>query len=203
MTDNIKHHYRNLLKVHGDTHEAAQYSSRASQEARFEILTSIADLNGARILDFGCGTGHLATYLRRRWVDFSYTGVDLVSDFFPYAREKHPEHRFGHWQDFCEERFDYIFVSGVFNNVLDDNWFFFTETIKNLYGATDKGLAFNLMSSYVDYFDPELWYVRPEQVFTFIKSLTPFLSLRNDYVVKDTSVPFEFAVYAYRGPRIK
>lgn len=200
MKDTLRSHYQRLLQSHGDSHEAAQYSSRASQEARYEILAQIGDLRGASILDFGCGSGHLATFLKERGIDCRYTGVDIVEDFFPYARAKHPEHRFGIWDDFAAESFDYVLVSGVFNNRVDDNEAFFRSSVERLFARVVKGLAFNLMSSYVDYQDAGLWYAQPEQVFGFVKTLTPYATLRNDYVVKDTRVPFEFVVYAYKAP---
>ncbi|OYT88078.1 MAG: hypothetical protein CFE46_06515 [Burkholderiales bacterium PBB6] len=195
-------HYRSLLNSHGDTFEAAQYSSRASQEARYDILVQVADLQGARVMDFGCGTGHLATYLKERGVDCQYTGIDIVEDFFPYARAKHPDHRFGRWEDFEGERFDYIFVSGVFNNRMPDNEAFFTNTVKRLFERCDGALSFNAMSTWVDFQDPGLWYIAPEKVFAFLKTLTPYITLRNDYVVKRMPVPFEFAAYAYRAPLV-
>ncbi len=201
MSDKLKQHYKALLDKYGDAPEAVQYSCRASQEARYEILTQIADLNGCKILDFGCGTGHLASYLKTKGICCEYTGIDIVEDFFPYARDKHPEHRFGFLDDFKEEYFDYAFVSGVFNNKMDDNLKFFQDSVKLLFSRVEKGLAFNLMSSYVDYEDDELWYVDPEEIFAFMKSVTPYVTLRNDYVVKeDCVVPFEFAVYARCAP---
>lgn len=193
-------HYRGLLLAHGDSFEAAQYSSQASQEARYEVLTAVGDLQGCRILDFGCGTGHLATYLQQRGIDCRYTGIDIVDEFFPIARAKHPQHRFGRWEDFEGERFDHVFVSGVFNNCMADNWGFFSSMVDKLFARCDIALSFNLMSTWVDYKDPGLWYVEPERVFPLMKKITPFVSLRNDYVVKDVGVPFEFAVHAWRQP---
>ena len=201
MNTELIEHYRGLLRNHGDSFEAAQYSSRESQEARYRILTQVGDLQGKRVLDFGCGSGHLATYLEEQGLRCRYTGVDIVEDFFPIARAKHPEQRFGRWEDFQHERFDYVLVSGVFNNRMPDNESFLSETLEMLFGVCDQALSFNLMSTYVDYQDPGLWYVSPEKVFTIVKRLTPFITLRNDYVVKQVSVPFEFAVYAYRDPR--
>ena len=200
MNDRIADHYRSLLQAHGDSHEAAQYSSRDSQEARYAVLAGVGDLRGARVLDFGCGTGHLATWLQGRGIDCRYTGVDIVTEFFPHARAKHPGHRFGTLADFEGERFDYVLVSGVFNNRIDDNAGFLENTLRDLFARTDRGLAFNLMSAYVDYQDPDLWYAEPEAVFGLVKRLTPFVTLRNDYVVKQVAVPFEFAVYAHRQP---
>lgn len=196
--DDIRAHYQKLLATFGDTHEAAQYSSRSSQEARFQVLTEIGDLNGAKVLDFGCGTAHFATFLKARGIACDYIGVDIVAEFFDHARRKHPNARFGSWTEMKDEAFDYGFVSGVFNNRREDNESFYKDTLRELFARARKGLAFNMMSTYVDYFDDGLYYVKPEEVFAYVKGLTPFVTLRNDYLVKPGSVPFEFTVYAYR-----
>jgi SAM-dependent methyltransferase len=200
MTEDMRAHYQRLLAEHGDGHAAVQYSSKASQEARYAVLCRIAELGGSHVLDWGCGTGHLASWLADQGIDCRYTGVDIVPDFLELARAKHPQHRFGTMEDFDGERFDWAIVSGVFNNKMDDNPAFFRHHVRELWARCDRGLAFNLMSTWVDYQAPELWYARPEEIFAFMKSLTPFVTLRNDYVVKDTPVPFEFVVYAYRAP---
>ncbi len=197
VDESVRSHYRSLVQLHGDTHEAAQYSSRESQEARFSVLAGVGDLQQQRLLDFGCGFGQLAGYLGARAVDCRYTGVDVVDEFFPFARQKYPMHRFGQWTDFETERFDYAIVSGVFNNRMADNQRFFESTVELLLKKVDKGIAFNLMSRYVDFEDPGLWYTRPEDVFSFMKRLTPFVTLRHDYVVKPGSVAFEYTLYAY------
>jgi len=102
--------------------------------------------------------------------------------------------------DFEEEIFDWVLISGVFNNKISDNEKFFRDHVGMLWRRCRQGMSFNLMSRWVDYEDPELWYAQPEEVFAFMKSLTPYVTLRNDYVVKDTRVPFEFVIYAYRNP---
>ncbi len=204
MSEKLKAHYRDLLVKFGDSAESAQYSSRESQERRFKILAQIAELNGSSILDFGCGAGHLGTYLNSKNIQFRYTGVDIVDDFFDIASAKNPGSRFGVIEDFEHEKFDYIFISGVFNNKRKDNRKFYQESLKKLFGMCTKGVAFNMMSTYVDYKDPNLFYESPERVIRFIKQeVTPFVCLRHDYEVKQGVVPFEFAVYAYKAPLTK
>lgn len=203
MTESMRKHYQALLAEHGDSFAAVQYSSRASQEARFHILSEVGDLRHSKVLDWGCGTGHLATWLDKAGISCRYTGVDIVPEFLELAAEKHPAHRFGELGDFSDERFDWVLVSGVFNNRRDDNEAFFRQSIAALWSRCDRGIAFNLMSSWVDFEDPSLWYVDPGDTFGFMKSLTPFVSIRNDYIVKPGSVPFEFAVYAYRQPVLR
>jgi SAM-dependent methyltransferase len=199
IDESVRAHYRALVQQNGDSHVSAQYSSRESQEARFSVLVDVGDLDGQRVLDFGCGCAHLSEYLAARSIRCSYTGVDIVEEFFPIARKKFPDHRFGTWDDFASERFDYAFVSGVFNNRIHDNKYFFESTVALLLQKVEKGIAFNLMSSYVDFEDPHLWYTNPECVFKYMKTLTPFVDLRHDYVVKSGSVPFEYTVYAYKN----
>lgn len=200
MNDALLKHYQGLWQTHGDTPATAQYSSRTSQEARYKILSEVADLNGTRVLDWGCGTGHLATWLHQRGIHCQYTGVDIVPDLLELGRKKHPNHRFGEMSDFASETFDWILISGVFNNRIEDNESFFREQINILWNKCSQGMSFNLMSSWVDFEDPELWYATPEKIFAYVKSITPFVTIRNEYLVKDVKVPFEFAVYAYRNP---
>jgi SAM-dependent methyltransferase len=198
--DALRAHYERLHALHGDAPQAVQYSDRASQEARFRVLAEIGPLDGSRVLDFGCGLAHMLDWVIDRGVRLSYTGVDIVPGFLASSAARHPGHRFCAWEDIAGESFDWAFVSGVFNNRMDDNWTFMTDTVRALMACTTRGVAFNAMSTWVDWQDPGLWYVEPERTFAFLKSLTPFVTLRNDYVVREVPVPFEFACYAYHTP---
>ena len=200
MIKDLQAHYRDLLRQHGDSPQAVQYSSRETQERRFEKLVDVADLNGCSILDFGCGTGQLQDYLLRHGVNVQYHGVDIVDEFLTLCQEKFPQGRFGQLQDFQGQQFDYVLVAGVFNNLMEDNAAFYQSTLKTLFGMASKGLSFNMMSAYVDYQDEGLFYEYPEKVFAFLKrEVTPFVALRNEYEVKPGVPPFDFTVYAYRG----
>lgn len=199
-TNEIREHYRQLLAEHGDSPQAAQYSCRTSQNRRFELLAGIGNLNQQRIFDFGCGTGHLGSYLLSQGIEFEYNGTDIVEEFLGLCRQKFPQGTFKNFAAMSQLKFDYIFVSGVFNNLIDDNTHFYQDTVRQLFSMCNKGLSFNMMSAYVDYKDDGLFYEYPEHVFSFLKrEVTPFVTIRNDYEVKPGVVPFDFTVYAYRS----
>lgn len=201
-TNNLHSHYRELFHKYGDSPEAVQYSSLESQERRFEILIQVGDLAGKKILDFGCGTGQFGSYLKKNGINFQYYGVDIVDEFLDLCKSKHPEGNFGFMNDFDNQEFDYIFVGGVFNNKITDNRSFYQQTIRNLFKKTKIALSFNMMSAYVDFQSPDLYYEYPEEVFSFLKKeVTPFVTIRNDYQVKYGIVPFDFTAYAYRNGR--
>lgn len=202
MTSRLADHYRALLGQHGDSPAAAQYSSRESQFRRFAALARIGNLKGKRILDFGCGTGSLHEYLVSiGQAPAFYHGVDIVSEFFEHAYQKVPRGRFTHPDKLTNDRFDYAFISGVFNNRRRGNRKFWQESVRNLFSRCDEGLAFNMMSSHVDYRDSQLFYEDPGNAFNFVKrEVTPFVSLNHDYLAKFGSIPFEFSIFAYRTP---
>jgi hypothetical protein len=94
---------------------------------------------------------------------------------------------------------DYVMLSGVFNNKMDDNQGFMHSTLERMFNAAEKGISFNAMSSYVDYKDEELYYVDPMDIFAFCKTkLGGHPVLRHDYVVSKDGYPFEFAMYVYK-----
>jgi len=56
--------------------------------------------------------------------------------------------------------------------------------------SLQKGLAFNMMSKYVEYENDELFYEEPEKAFSFVKkNITPYVNLIHDYQVKDDCIP--------------
>lgn len=196
-------HYARLLRAHGDSPQAVAWRDAATQERRMAVLAEVGDLRAARVLDFGCGTGHLLTFLREQ-ADFrgQYVGYDLSGEMIDVARRKFPGVQF-EARDILESGvgadFDYVLINGVFNHRLDDNWGLMTAILEQLFPHVRRALAFNALSTYVDYAEPDLSYVNPERVFRFCKQrLSPLVTLRHDYLVKDGVVPFEFAVYAYQ-----
>ncbi|MGE3556389.1 MAG: class I SAM-dependent methyltransferase [Candidatus Obscuribacterales bacterium] len=199
----LKEHYSERAIEHGDSAPATNWPDRESQERRLEILCSIADLSEASILDFGCGTGHLLTYLREKHCfEGTYTGVDICPEMIEIAGRKFPEDVF-ECRDILaepirEKSFDYVMVSGVFNNRVEDNWGMMKEILSGLFPLCRKGLAFNNLSTFVDFFAEDLFYVDPCEVFRFCKeNLSPLVSIRHDYLSKPDTVPFEFTTFVY------
>src|SRR5262245_3237357 len=201
--ERLGRHYTDLVRAHGTGSRGAQQTDRATQERRMEILAGIADLSKAAIFDFGCGAGHLLTYLKA-FHSFrgKYIGCDLTEEILAVAKKNHPEARFMRRDvlaDGLTEKVDFALVSGTFNNRMCDNWGFLTAALRALYSGVRDGVSFNLLSCYVDYFDDGLYYADPEAVFRFCKEeLSPRVALRHDYKIKSGVLPYEFTVYVYR-----
>ncbi len=202
--DRLQKHYRDLFATHGDAPAAVQYSDRDSQFRRFEVLAQVADDLGS-VVDLGCGLGHFAGFLRARGFAGPYCGLDFVPEFVEHARLRFaddPQARFERCDlkaDAFPEGYATFAVSGVFNNRQDDNRAFLESTLRKAFAAAQRQVAFNVMSTYVDFEAPDLYYTDPREVFDFCKrELTRRVTLRHDYLVRDDRPPFEYTVYLYK-----
>ena len=196
-------HYSSLAKRHGDSPRAAQWRGSQSQERRWEILFEIGDLSDAKILDFGCGTGAMYASLRRCF-DFTgeYVGCDISEGMLKIARSKFPRVRFEALDIFADppgEMFDYVFVSGAFNNDHPDAHDFVRAAIPRLFARARKGFAFNALSAYAANHVIELIYLDPVELFDWVRrEVTPLVTLRHDYRIDEEEQPEDFTLYLRR-----
>ena len=126
----IIENYRNLFLTHGKGPAVGQWSEEG-QRFRFEKLAEIADLKGAGILDLGCGLGDFYPFLKLKYGELDYTGIDIVPEIIASAQDTHPDARFlclDVLLDEFEETFDYVMISGIFNNAIPNG----TEFLKKM-----------------------------------------------------------------------
>jgi len=198
----IGSHFSRLILENGDTPDAVQWTDITTQNKRFEILCQIADLRSAKILDFGCGKADLLTYLENNEnFQGQYHGIDISAEMIDFCKNKFPNSKF-EARDIFEnpliESFDYILISGTFNQKTTNDLELTQKLLNCLYRSADKGLTFNALSTYVDFFDPGLNYYAPEQMFNFCKeTLSPRVTLRHDYLLKENCIPYEYSIFVY------
>jgi len=198
----VENYYQALFKEFGDSHETVRYSSKESQLKRYKNLITVGDLTGCTVLDFGCGVGHFLEFLLSQQQNIEkYTGLEIVPEMLAFARTKYSNANFFPPTELSNLSYDYGFVSGTFNDKMKNNRRFWQDTVVELFSKCKKGIAFNMMSTYVDFQNRDLFYENPEYVFKFVKNnLTPYVTLRHDFETKKHTIPFEFVIYAYKFP---
>jgi SAM-dependent methyltransferase len=207
MDEEVKSHYASLFKKHGDSIESVQWSDRATQFRRFEILAEGILEQNAKIVDLGCGLGNFLEFLNSksdRKFD-SYLGLDFVESFIEratqvFGTQKNASFRlFDAQKDAYPNGYDYFVMSGIFFVKTQTNWSELTSTISQSFAACNRGIAFNLLSTYVDYQQPGHYHVDPSEIFEYCKrTITPRVTLRHDYLIKKDTIPYEYTVYLYK-----
>ena len=80
--------YEDKVRRYGYDHRGLGFRNKSSQDKRFEALVQLGDLDGARLLDVGCGFGDLLAWLRARGIEPDYTGIDLCEPMIQRCRER-------------------------------------------------------------------------------------------------------------------
>ncbi len=191
----LRDHYRALFERHGDDPAAAQMS-REGQRFRFLKLFEVADLAGRSVLDVGAGLGDMYPYLRERFPTARYQGVDVVPEMVRCAAAKYPDVRFqvANLLDApLDARFDYVLLSVIFNNAIPDPTGFLEALIARAWDHAERGLAFNFLSTHVNFVEPTMAYHDPARVLDFcIRHLSRRVRLEHHYERCDV------AVFVYR-----
>jgi cyclopropane fatty-acyl-phospholipid synthase-like methyltransferase len=191
----IKQFYQRRLKKYGiNDAKSVDWDNNKNQQVRFGILSKIAELDRATVLDVGSGLGDFYKYLSKNFRGIEYTGIDIVPNFVEESRARHPKAKFECIElNKIQENYDYIFASGslTFNVATGKNYYF--QVIKRMYELANKGVSFNMLNS--DYFGKKhKMYVTydPLEVLDFCKTFA-----------KDVKVVFNFLegeinVYLYK-----
>lgn len=162
------------------------------RKLRYKILSSEWNLNNVSILDFGCGFGDFYEFLKKKFRNIQYTGIDINPNFIEICQKQYPQARFSKlniFNDKLQEKYDYILASGVFNDKIDDNYSFVKDAFRKFNDYSIKGFAANFLSNKVQYRHNHAYYSDPALILDLCYQYSNNVILKNDYM------PFEFTVF--------
>lgn len=192
----IRAYFESRLERHGDSPKSLDWSAQG-QQTRFEILARVGNLRGQEVLDVGCGLGHFHDFLRTRFPDARYTGVDLSPRMVEAARKRLPEATLEVWDASSGKlpwEADYVIASGVMNLEIGNNEAAMRGLLRVCFRACRVAVAVNMLSRWADWFDEGRHYYDPIRTLRDARRLTSRVVLRHDYM------PHDFTLYLYRGP---
>lgn len=185
---------------YGYTPTALFWSNRDVQLKRFEVLSRILpplkpdEHQVWSILDVGCGFADLYAYLRDEGYSVQYTGVDLSPDMIFSASSMYPALTFLQGeladQEFTVQSFDFVFLSGALNEVVDKTGLYAKSLIKQLYQLARYGVAFNLLNRHDPWIAsrPDLQSFYPKEIVVFCGTFAKKIDWRADYLPNDFTV---------------
>ncbi len=175
----------------------AGWRTRQNQELRFRVLADIGNLQNKKILDLGCGLGCFYGFLKDRGWQGDYTGIDILDLMVKGARRRFPEARFVK-RDILHhhpsEKWDYVFVNGVFNHKVRDNWAWIEQTVKRSLESSNEGMAFSLLNLEAGWPDSDLFYAHPTELEERARRWTG-----GKYKILKGYLPEDMTVYLYKN----
>ena len=195
----IRDFFDNTIKTHGADPRGSDWNGEASQFVRFAQLLKLHTdkTQPFSIIDYGCGYGGLVKFLVQEGYNFTYTGYDMTPSAIEMAQKTWDLPTCTWTTDLTTvQPADYVVSSGVFNLKFKDTpteeWYqFMLDTVRAMWNLSQKGLAFNALTSYSDteYMRPDLYYPDPLQVFDYCKrNLSKQVALLHDYGIYDFTI---------------
>jgi len=185
----------------GPNPQGADYNSPESQFVRFDQLMKLLPPveHSFSLIDYGCGYGALAHYMRQKGYQFDYQGFDISEAMIQHALQQKPAGV--NWKFFAQESdltpADYTIACGVFNVKLAADskaWqSLILETFGKIAKLSKKGFSFNMLTNYSDADRmaqrPDLYYGDALFFFDYCKrNFSRNLALLHDYNLYDWTI---------------
>lgn len=188
--------YRNRISRHGVSFESMASGSLEKQRMRHLVHSEAIQGDLPTVLDVGCGIGQFCQYLADAGRACSFTGYDIVREYVEHCRDQFPNSRFdvrNVFEDGMGGQFDTIVLSQVLNSryAHSDNMEVMQTLLAMAYESSRVAVSVDMMSKYVDFQNPVLFYYSPEEIFSFAKTLTRRVRLRHDHR------PWEFTIQLF------
>jgi SAM-dependent methyltransferase len=173
---NLQRYYSTQRARHVAPEKRVGWQSAESQRVRFEAMASVEPLQGMKILDLGCGLGGFYSFLKEREIGLDYWGLDLFPPVIAEAKILNPGAKFKARvllaQPYPPRSFDYVFLSGVFNVKVRDNWQYMRALLREALRECRRGVAFNVLNSEAVR-EPDRFSVQTNELVDFAKRLGP------------------------------
>ena len=178
-----------LLEKEGSNVKAVGWRTRENQQLRFAQLLRGLEFGDEpfTVNDLGCGLADLYGFIKDEGLPMrAYRGYDLSEKMIAAAREQVGDDGELVRGDRITQSADYSFACGIFNKKLDaadGEWLdYMKSVIANLDEYSERGFAFNSLTTYVDYREEGQFYADPTELFRFCKEeISPRVALLHDY----------------------
>ncbi len=202
---NIVSHYEACLEKYGDTHHGVDWPNQQDADKRYKVMLEIikgVNPDGVTLLDFGCGTSHLNDYIRKHKLhSIQYSGLDISPKFIQMSESKYSTNCY-YCLDILDNdsdlpRFDYVVMNGVFtekHSLSFEEMFAYTKAVlKKVFKLAEVGVAFNVMSSIVEWEREDLFHLPFDQLAVFLTN-----ELSRNFVIRQDYGLYEYSVYVYK-----
>lgn len=204
VSKGLRDHYEKTFRQYGATSKGVDWGENEEHQLlRYRKMLAVIQQEQTEtptVLDAGCGYGGLLAYAGKNGMALQYTGIDVAESMILWAREAFPKAAFIAGDIFevgITKRFDYVVCNGILTQKLDVPGLVMDEfagrLIHRLFELCEKGIAFNVMTTKVNYFSNNLYYRNPAELLAWcMTEITPRVKLDHAYPL------YEYTVYLYR-----
>lgn len=198
-------HYEKCLAKYGASAKGMDWPDERELSTRFDIMLAVINQTDQKctVLDLGCGAGLLVDHIENKEYgnNINYFGIDASAQMIACAKRRHPG-RYFEVRDIIKnplplESNDYVIMNGVLTEKRGLSYeqmeTYAKALILSSYKTCRIGMAFNVMSSHVDWERDDLFHWPLDSAVAFMVSeCSKDIMIRMDYGLH------EYTTYLYR-----
>jgi SAM-dependent methyltransferase len=190
--------YNSAFDLYGDNTKSVLWENQQSQFFRFNELINFIDLNdkSKTLLDVGCGMADMYKYLNFHGYRGKYSGIDINQKLISIARSKFENIDLA-VSDILEEnmtqKFDYVLMSGLFNLNMGQDMEWIKKFVSKMFEICKNHIAFNAISSYVNFKDDCMFYIDPFELSKFCME-----NLSKRITLKHHNLPYNYTLVIFK-----
>jgi 2-polyprenyl-3-methyl-5-hydroxy-6-metoxy-1,4-benzoquinol methylase len=210
----LKSYHTEVFSKHGATARGVDWNDESELRHRYKKMLQVLDMDfyagseNPSLLDVGCGWGGLAAAIKDLGLEVDYHGIDVVEAMVRHGRDEHPEFTFSSG-DILEtsgtEEYDFLVCNGILTQKHDfsipEMERYAKEVITRMYALCRHGIAFNMMSTRVNFTVGNLYYQNPVELLGWLLTeVSPRVTLDHGYSSLASGIGkyYDFTVYVYK-----
>ncbi len=210
----LRDYHASVFSTHGATARGVDWNDESELRHRYDKMLRVLDMDFYKgpsrpsLLDVGCGWGGLASRAKELGVEMDYHGVDIVRAMVEHGEAAHPEATFfvGDILEIESEGiYDFLICNGILTQKHDvsipDMERYAKEVVRKMFSLCRYGIAFNMMSTRVNFAVGNLYYQNPVELFSWLLTeVSPRVVLDHGYSSLASGVGkyYDFTAYVYK-----
>lgn len=214
VTNIQREYHAKVFELHGDTAKGVDWNDEGELLVRYDKMLAVMQKDftlppsPVSMLDVGCGWGGLLRRANTLNVALNYTGIDVVEAMTLHGRAEFPNAMFinGDIFDLHDESvYDFIVCNGILtqkhNISIPDMERHAKRLVRKMFELCRHGIAFNMMSTRVNFMVNNLYYQNPAELLAWLLSeVSPRVRLDHGYssLANGRGKFYDFTVYVYK-----
>lgn len=210
----LKAYHADVFSKHGATAKGVDWNDEAELSHRYNKMLRVLEMDfygGSEtpsLLDVGCGWGGLAKTIKELGLPVEYHGIDVVEAMVDYGSATHPEFTFSSG-DILDlkgaAKYDFLVCNGILTQKHDftipEMERYARDVVAKMFSLCRHGIAFNMMSTRVNFTVGNLYYQNPVELLTWLlNEVSPRVVIDHGYssLASGRGKFYDFTAYVYK-----
>jgi 2-polyprenyl-3-methyl-5-hydroxy-6-metoxy-1,4-benzoquinol methylase len=214
ITQTLKDYYTRTFEQYGATAKGVDWGNEQELLARYDKMLAVmqkdfmAPKENVSMLDVGCGWGGLLRRVQNLNISLEYSGIDVVNDMIVHGRTEFPQAEFIHGDVFemaQDDAYDFVVCNAILTQKLEVSNIemeqFARKLVKKMFALCRHGIAFNMMSTRINFMVSNLYYQNPSELFSWLLTdISPRVRIDHGYssLANRSGKFYDFTVYVYK-----